>query len=272
VVDPTPHPWDELADGVFRRRYPSLDLNVGLVIGGGGALVVDTRASHGQARELCDEIGKVTSLPVRWVVNTHYHWDHVFGNAMFTGAALWGHVRCRDFLVAHGEESKLGALAWVGEANREAIEEVVIVPPTHIVDPSGAIDIGGRSVTLQWLGLGHTDSDIVVGVSDADVLFAGDLLENGAPPYFGDGFPLAWEDTANAIRMRAVGFTVPGHGDVMGPADVAAQAEELAAVAALCAEGIATGSFDQTTGPYPPETMAAAWARAKLEAGLGEPT
>lgn len=77
------HPWDELAEGVFRRRYESLDLNIGLVVGGDGALVIDTRASHGQARVLRQDIRKVTSEPVRWVINTHYHWDHVFGNTMF---------------------------------------------------------------------------------------------------------------------------------------------------------------------------------------------
>lgn len=266
VLDPTESPWDELADGVFRRRYASLDLNIGLVLGDAGALVIDTRASHGQARELLEEIALVTRLPVRWVVNTHYHWDHVFGNALFPDAELWGHVRCREFLLNHGEDSKVGALAWVGEANRAAIESVEIVAPDHVFDSDGIIDIGGRAVRLQWLGRGHTDSDIVITVPTAGVLFAGDLLEQGAPPYFGDGFPLAWQDTANAIRLLAGAATVPGHGDVMTPDDVATQAEELAAVAAACAVGLASGVFDPTGGPYPVETMETAFVRAQREA------
>lgn len=260
------NPWDQLADGVYRRRYESLDLNVGLVVGGDGALVIDTRASHGQARELLDDISTVTRLPVRWVINTHHHWDHVFGNALFPGVELWGHRRCRDYLIEHGAAAKEGALAWVGEEHREAIESVTIVPPDHVADPSATVDIGGRTVTMDWLGRGHTDGDLVIAVRGTDVLFAGDLLESGAPPYFGDGFPLAWQDTANAIRVRGAGIAVPGHGAVMSPEAVATQAEELAAVAAACAEGLATGRFDPSVGPYPEETMAVAWSRARKEA------
>ena len=83
-------PFDELGDGVFRRRYESLDLNIGVVIGGDGVLVIDTRASHGQARQLIDELTALTPLAVRWVINTHWHWDHTFGNAMFPDARVLG--------------------------------------------------------------------------------------------------------------------------------------------------------------------------------------
>ena len=130
------------------------------------------------------------------------------------------------------------------------------------------IDIGGRSVRLEWLGLGHTDSDVVVSVVDAAVLFAGDLLEQGAPPQFGDGYPLAWQDTAAALRARVRGTTVPGHGDVMDKDAVATQVEELAAVAAACADGLATNVFDPTRGPYPEATMRVAWERAQREVGV----
>ena len=95
---------------IFRRRYPSLDLNIGVVIGGDGVLVIDTRASHGQAEELRSEIAGLTSLPIRWVVNSHWHWDHTFGNAVFPDAALWGHRRCREFLLEHVEPE------WVGHS------------------------------------------------------------------------------------------------------------------------------------------------------------
>ena len=263
-------PFDGLADGVFRRRYESFDLNVGVVIGGDGVLVIDTRASHGQARELIDELAGLTPLPVRWVINTHWHWDHTFGNAMFPDADLWGHRKCREFLREHGEASKQGALQWVGEENRAAIEEVAIRAPDYIVDQDGVIDIGGRSVQMEWLGLGHTDSDLVMSVPDAGVVFAGDLLEPGAPPSFGDGYPFAWRDTAAAIAPRVKGVTVPGHGDVMDKDAVVTQVEELAAVAEACSEALVTGIFDGSSGPYPPETMATAWDRAKLEAGRAE--
>ena len=157
-------------------------------------------------------------------------------------------------------------MTWVGEEHRAAIEAVSIRAPDHIVDQDGVIDIGGRSVQMEWLGLGHTDSDLVMSVPDAGVVFAGDLLEQGAPPNFGDGYPLAWQGTAAAIQSRVKGVTVPGHGDVMDKDAVATQAEELAAVAAACVEGLATGVFDESSGPYPEDTMRTAWERAQLEA------
>ena len=82
--------FDELAEGVYARRYESLDLNVGVVVSGDGVLVVDTRASHIEADELRNDLRSLTPLPVRWVVDTHWHWDHTFGNARFPEAEIWG--------------------------------------------------------------------------------------------------------------------------------------------------------------------------------------
>lgn len=73
--------FQELSDGVFRRHFESLRLNIGAVIVEEGVVVIDTRASHVEADELRDELRILTQLPVRWVVDTHWHWDHTFGNA-----------------------------------------------------------------------------------------------------------------------------------------------------------------------------------------------
>ena len=94
--------WQELGDRIFRRRYPSLDLNIGVVLGADAALVVDSRATPSQARELRTELAQLTDLPVGWLFNTHYHWDHTFGNQCFSEAQLWGHEECRKMLVDHG--------------------------------------------------------------------------------------------------------------------------------------------------------------------------
>ena len=258
-------PFDELAEGVYRRRDASLDLNVGVVVGADGVLIVDTRASHRQGQELRDELADLTDLPVRWVVNTHWHWDHVFGNAMFPEARLWGQRECRNHLMDHGDEEKARARESVGPERAHLIDEVVVTPPEYVVGTARAIDVGGRIVTLEYMGLGHTNSDLVVMVSDAAVLFAGDLLEEGAPPYFGDGYPMVWPDTVDRLRDHIRGVVVPGHGDVMDAATVTTQQEELAAVARACADGLATGHFDPAAGPYPEDTMLEAWGRATLE-------
>lgn len=258
-------PFDELAEGVYRRRYASLDLNIGVVVGGDGVLVVDSRASHSQAQELRDELADLTDQPVGWVVNTHWHWDHVFGNAMFPEARLWGQRECRNHLMEHGEEQKAAARERVGPEHAHLIDEVVITPPEYVVGKARAIDVGGRTVTLEHMGLGHTNSDLVVMVSDAPVMFAGDLVEEGAPPGFGDGYPMAWPDTVDRLRDHIRGVVVPGHGDVMDAGAVKTQHEELTAVAQACADGLSSGRFDPEVGPYPAESMRTAWERAKLE-------
>lgn len=252
--------WDELADGVFRRRYQSLDLNVGVVLGDDGVLIVDTRASHRQARQLIEDLAGLTSLPVRWVVNTHWHWDHTFGNHEFAGALLYGHEECRRRLIADGRSAREDAIAWVGEGGREHLAEVVITPPTNTFTDTVAIDMGSRTVTLHHLGLAHTDNDVVATVSGCDVVFAGDIIEESAPPYFGDSYPMAWPDTV-AAAMELGSLFVPGHGDVMSPGQVETQHEELSAVATLCGEYLATGLFDPTNGPYPEPTMNSVFER-----------
>lgn len=176
--------FDELADGVFRRRYESLDLNVGVVLGEEGTVIVDTRASHVEADELLDELPRLTSLPVRWVIDTHWHWDHTFGNARFPAAEIWGHERCRKAMVDRGESMKDDAATWLPDRVEE-IAQVVITLPTRVFDTVARIDLGPVVAVLSYHGRGHTDGDIVVTVGE--VSFMGDLREEGAPPVFDDG-------------------------------------------------------------------------------------
>jgi len=103
AVKPNSERWTEVSTGVFVRRHTSLDLNVGAVICDGGVLVIDTRASHVQAAEMVESLRAITKLPVRWVINTHHHWDHTFGNQVFPDAAIWGHERCAEAMRVHGE-------------------------------------------------------------------------------------------------------------------------------------------------------------------------
>ena len=152
--------FDEIGDGVFRRRYPFLDLNVGAVIGEDGVLIVDTRGSHDEADELAAELATLTDLPVRWVVNTHWHWDHTFGNSRFPGAEIWGHEQCRDVLTTRADEMKAAAKGWVPSERQHLIDEVVITPPQRTFGTEASIRIG-RDVDLGYQGLGHTDADIV---------------------------------------------------------------------------------------------------------------
>ncbi len=251
--------FDELGDGIFRRRYESLDLNIGVVIGEDAVLLVDSRASHRQADELRNELTQLTDKPVGWVVNTHYHWDHTWGNARFPEAELWGHKMCREEMVYNGELARMHVLEWMPEEHHAEVKEIEITPPTKTFADKASIDIG-RQIDLIYYGRGHTNSDIAV-VAD-NVLFAGDLLEEGAPPSFGDAYPLDWPRALGIMGFDDV--IVPGHGDVVDHEFLRDQRDELYAVADLAQYGHREGAvIDKIIdrGPYPPETMRVALTR-----------
>lgn len=219
--------WQELGDGIFRRRYESLDLNVGLILADDNAMVIDSRATHSQGDELLDDVRSITPLPVTHLVNTHHHWDHTFGNACF-GCEIIGHVRCRSTLIERGDEMrrKLLDADWMPEEAKPHFEEVVITPPETTFHSALTVELGSRPIHLTHLGRGHTDNDIVIEVDD--VLFAGDLVEEGAPPQFGDAFPTEWLATLDRLAARAGSTIVPGHGDIVGSGFVEIQRDQIA--------------------------------------------
>jgi glyoxylase-like metal-dependent hydrolase (beta-lactamase superfamily II) len=227
--------WVEIGDRVFVRRYAFYDQNIGVVLGRGAALVIDTRSTYGQAREILTDLRSLTADPVTVVVDTHGHFDHAFGNALFRPATIWGHERCVAFMERTGEARKATIVAETPELAGE-LDEVVIDPPDRTFESEATIEVGGREVFLRYLGRGHTDHDIVVSVPGTAVLFAGDLLENGAVPFYGDAYPIDWAATAAQLAFIVEpdsGVVVPGHGDHAGRAFAAAQAVSIAALATL---------------------------------------
>jgi len=256
--------WVEVGDRVFVRRHQSLDLNIGAVVSPGGILLIDTRASHRQARELQRSLDRFR-LPVRWVVNTHHHWDHTFGNAVFGDSNIWGHERCALALREHGEQMRRSVLERAPD-HADEFGEVVITPPSFTFATEAMVSFGGREVTVRHLGRGHTDNDAAVFVDDAGVVFAGDLVEEGAPPSFSDAFPLEWPDTAAALAAISGGVVVPGHGAVVDAAFINTQEEELAEVARLAREGYVGGMTPAAAaargGPYPESVLETAFSRA----------
>jgi glyoxylase-like metal-dependent hydrolase (beta-lactamase superfamily II) len=239
--------WRELGDRVFVRRHRELDLNCGLVVGEDACLVVDTRSHLGEGRALAEAVRAVTPHP--WtVVNTHAHYDHCFGNAAFSAAEVWAHRQCAVELAATGEQQRAEVVAALLAEGDPAAEMVAMAPielPDHLVDDAAVIDVGGRAVTLRHLGRGHTGADLVVAVDD--VLFAGDLVEEGAPPAMEDAFPLEWPATVSALLELVRGPVVPGHGAVVDAAFVAAQRDELAQLARWLTRPGVAAPFDERT-------------------------
>ncbi len=237
-----------VADGVLVLRHPVLDVNATVVLGEQAALVVDTLSTAAQARELHTAVREVTPLPLI-VVNTHFHFDHCHGNSVLADGArpIWGHVNTATQLRERGAHwLRRWYQQWLADEPELARElaAATVVPPDHPVTRATALDLGGREVLLRHYGRGHTDGDLVVLVPDAAVVLAGDLVEQGGPPDFADGYPLEWPDTVAALLRDtpAGAVLVPGHGDLVDVGFVTAQHAELAALDWLIRQGDADGA------------------------------
>jgi glyoxylase-like metal-dependent hydrolase (beta-lactamase superfamily II) len=233
---------------VYVLRYPVLDVNVTLVVGTGAALVVDTLSTDVQAGELLAAARRVTRLPLL-VANTHHHFDHCFGNALFAsqGAPIWAHEEAAALLRSRGEALReLWCAEWAATepALAEQMATVRLRPPDHTVHLGSEVTLGGRTAVLRHFGHGHTAGDLVVLVPDADVVLAGDLVEQGGPPQFADAYPLDWPETLAAL-LSSIGpatTVVPGHGELVGRAFVDEQHRQSTTLAWLIREGDADGA------------------------------
>jgi glyoxylase-like metal-dependent hydrolase (beta-lactamase superfamily II) len=249
----------EIAAGVFVARTEPLDVNVTLVVGDAAALVVDTLSTEEQAGALLAAVRAITDRPLA-VVNTHFHFDHCFGNNVVgAGGPVYGHPATIEELATRGAAwQRRWHDEWVGSHPGLAagLAAVTLRAPDRPVREAETLDLGGRTVTLSHPGPGHTAGDLVVHIPDADVLVAGDLVEEGNPPDFGDASPLEWPE-AVATLLRACGpdtIVVPGHGAVVDRDFVTRQHADLAALDWLIREAHADGATVESAasrGPFP---------------------
>jgi glyoxylase-like metal-dependent hydrolase (beta-lactamase superfamily II) len=264
----------EVARDVYVLRYPVLDVNTTLVVGDSAALLVDTLSTDAQARELRAAVERVTSLPLT-VVNTHHHFDHCFGNGVVVDPdrPIWAHAEAARLLREHSVRlQREWYLEWspTHAELAEALAAVTVRAPDHTVRTEEPLDVGGRQVVLRHLGPGHSAGDLVVHVPDADTLVAGDLVEEGGPPMFGDAYPLEWPSTVVALLDLTSSGTVvvPGHGAIVDPDFVRAQHAELTTLEWLIRDGFADRArIDEVAAkaPFGPEV-----ARVAVERGYAE--
>ncbi|KAA2265255.1 MBL fold metallo-hydrolase [Solihabitans fulvus] len=259
--------WIEVGDRVLVRRYEELDLSLGLVVGEEGCLVIDTGGDQTQGAEWAALVREVTPLP-RQVLLTHSHFDHSFGTRPFLPCPVWAHRRCRADLAATGVEQRDKWARHYRESGQtdigDRIAEVELVLPDRLVDDTADLDLGGRVVTLHHFGPAHSDHDLVALVRDADLVFAGDLVEQGAPPSFGGAWPARWPSVLDGILGLGTTTVLPGHGEPVDRDFVLAQRNELAVVAELC-RAVAAGELAEDEAvrrsPYPAEFTRSALSR-----------
>lgn len=219
----------EVADRVWVARHAWFDVNVTLVGGSGGLLVVDTHASSLAARGVVDDIRALGVGEVTAIVNTHEHFDHTFGNhalrTAYGAVPIHAHETAAEQTVSAGDRIKALYAESTGDAadpHRDEVLATEVVAADHTFSSAVALDLGDRLVELVHPGRGHTAGDLVVRVPDADVLLAGDLVEeseaSGGVPGFGDDcFPLEWPLTLDIVLglTTSSSVVVPGHGAVV---------------------------------------------------------
>src|SRR5271169_5555833 len=195
--------------------------NAGFVVGDDGVAVIDSFENEAAAKVMLSEIRRITPLPVKFVINTHYHLDHVAGNAVFAkeGAAIVGHQSIRAWI--HTENLKFFG-DKITPAQKSLVEQ--LLAPEVVYDSGVTLYLGSRRVDVLHFE-GHTGGDSVVNIPDAGVVFCGDLFWRRTLPNLIDATTGAWIPVLNDIPNLPANVTpgksvdrasifVPGHGDV----------------------------------------------------------
>ena len=219
----------EVAPNVFAYIHSGVGwdiCNSGFIVGDDGVLVIDAMMVASQVRMYMEEIRKVTDKPIRYVVNTHHHVDHSFGNQFYLPAEIVSHRGCRESLITRGAD--VGMLSERYPQYKEDWAEARLTPASITYEDKMIVHLGGKVVELLHPGPAHTYGDTLVYLPEDKVLFTGDVAFHYLTPLARDGHVSNWIKVANGILNHLDATTlIPGHGPVSGKEVVSATLKYL---------------------------------------------
>jgi len=188
--------------------------NAGFVITPAGVVVFDALGTPPLAERLLAEIRKLTQVPIKYVIVSHYHADHIYGLQVFKaqGAEIWAHEGSKFYLNAPDKELRLAQrreelFPWVDEHTK-------IIAPDVFLSGDTDFELGGLHFQVRHVGPAHSVEDLALFIKEDRVLYAGDLLFKGRIPFVGDADSKAWLKSLDRLLAFDAKILVPGHGAV----------------------------------------------------------
>ena len=217
----------KIADNVYsyvdtKNSSPqnSFGANAGIIIDRDGIVVIDTLVSAKEAKRFIKDIRAISKKPIKYVVNTHYHLDHTFGNSEFAklGAVIISHTNDSKNLKTHGEIALKNAKNY--GLSEQDMKGTKIAYPVLTFNNRIEIDLGNQKIELIYIGPSHTDGSILVYLPEKKILFAGDILFTNYHPFIADGNIEEWVKALDYIMTMDVEKIIPGHGPISSKQDI----------------------------------------------------
>ena len=242
------HRFEKVLDGVYYATASgtmTVGSNSPIILTDTEAIVIDSEITPAAARALVADLKAITDKPVRYVIDSHYHYDHAFGNQVFgPEVQIIGHDNTRKRLLGNTMAeytylssvepvpARIAALRERAEpehdpaqkslierqianslAYLEQVKEIRVTPPTVTLDRKMTLFRGGREIQILFFGRGHTDTDVVVFLPKEKIVCTGDLMES-VISYMGDAYLTEWPATLDRLMALDFDTVMPGHGVV----------------------------------------------------------